>query len=77
MSPGEPRPGALRVLASGLAPLILVGLMAWWFLSYGIAYVRLGEKRKAKAAFQKVVEQNPGTAYEERAKKELAALDAK
>ena len=43
----------------------------------GIAYARLGEKEKAKAAFRKVAEQNPGTAYEERAKKEIAALEAK
>jgi tetratricopeptide (TPR) repeat protein len=43
----------------------------------GIAYARLGEKAKARAAFQKVAEQNPGTAYEERAKREIAALDGK
>ncbi|RYG23071.1 tetratricopeptide repeat protein, partial [bacterium] len=43
----------------------------------GIAYARLGEKEKARAAFKKVVEQNPGTAYEERAKRELAALEVK
>ena len=40
----------------------------------GIAYLRLGEKEKAKAAFAKIVELTPGTAYAERAKKELAAL---
>lgn len=42
----------------------------------GIAYARLGDKMKAREAFEKVVELNPGTAYEARAKKELAALDA-
>lgn len=40
----------------------------------GIAYVRLGEKDKARAAFRKILELTPGTAYEERAKKELATL---
>ncbi|MFZ4509010.1 MAG: tetratricopeptide repeat protein [Fimbriimonas sp.] len=40
----------------------------------GIAYLRLGEIEKARAAFQRVVDLCPGTAYEERAKKELAAL---
>lgn len=43
----------------------------------GVAYTKLGETAKAKAAFQKVAELNPGTAYETRAKKELAALAAK
>jgi len=40
----------------------------------GIAYLKLGEKAKAKAAFQKIVELVPGTSYDERARKELAAL---
>jgi tetratricopeptide (TPR) repeat protein len=40
----------------------------------GIAYLRLGEKDKARAAFRKILELTPGTSYEERAKKELATL---
>lgn len=40
----------------------------------GIAYVRLGEKAKARAAFQKIIELVPGTEYEARARKEIAAL---
>ena len=40
----------------------------------GIAYLKLGEKDKAKDAFQKIIALTPGSAYAERAKKELAAL---
>lgn len=40
----------------------------------GIAYLKLGEKAKAKAAFQKIVELVPGTSYDERARKEIAGL---
>lgn len=40
----------------------------------GLAYKALGEKQKAKRAFETVVRMNPGTAYETRAKRELEAL---
>lgn len=40
----------------------------------GIAYLHLGEKEKARNAFQALMEVCPGTAYEERAKKEIAKL---
>lgn len=43
----------------------------------GIAYLRLGEKEKARAAFQRVIELCPGTAYATRAKREIANLDKK
>jgi tetratricopeptide (TPR) repeat protein len=45
--------------------------------SLGIAYLRLGEKQKAIAAFRKVIEMNPGTAYENRAKAEIARAQAR
>lgn len=40
----------------------------------GIAYVKLGEKAKAREAFNKILQLTPGSAYAERATKELAAL---
>ncbi len=40
----------------------------------GIAYLRLGDKEKARGAFEKIIALTPGSAYAERAKKELAAL---
>ena len=40
----------------------------------GIAYVKLGEKAKAREAFEKILQLAPGSAYAERAQKELAAL---
>ncbi len=42
----------------------------------GIAYLKLGEKDKARAAFKRVVELCPDTDYSKRAEKELAALAA-
>lgn len=44
------------------------------FGELGIAYTKLGDKAKAKEAFEKVIELNPGTDYETRAKKEIAKL---
>jgi len=43
----------------------------------GIAYKNLGEREKAIAAFRKVAEMNPGTDYERRALREIAALEGK
>ncbi|MDX2065687.1 MAG: tetratricopeptide repeat protein [Fimbriimonadaceae bacterium] len=40
----------------------------------GIAYKRLGEKAKAIAAFERVIELNPNTTYSERAKREIDGL---
>lgn len=45
----------LRVLVSGVAPLLLVGLMAWWFLQYGVAYVRFGPPPTEKLAIERVI----------------------
>lgn len=44
------------------------------FGSLGIAYVRLGERDKARHAFTRVIELCPGTTYEERARREIEAL---
>ncbi|MFQ3587488.1 MAG: tetratricopeptide repeat protein [Fimbriimonadaceae bacterium] len=46
------------------------------FGELGIAYLRLGQPLLARGAFQRVIELNPGTAYEERARREIARLDA-
>lgn len=40
----------------------------------GIAYSRLGQKDKARAAFQKVIDQCPDTDYSKRATREITAL---
>jgi len=40
----------------------------------GIAYKNLGDKEKAKAAFEKILELNPNTDYATRAKKEIESL---
>ena len=42
----------------------------------GIAYTKLGDKAKAREAFEKVIELDPHTDYATRAKKEIAKLDA-
>jgi tetratricopeptide (TPR) repeat protein len=42
----------------------------------GIAYVNLGEEEKAIEAFEKVIELCPDTKYEERARREIAQLQA-
>jgi tetratricopeptide (TPR) repeat protein len=43
--------------------------------SLGIAYARLGEKAKAKEAFEMVIRLNPNTAYETRARREIRLLE--
>lgn len=45
--------------------------------SLGIAYKNLGETAKAIEAFEMVLKLNPGTSYETRAKREIAALQGK
>lgn len=42
----------------------------------GVAYARLGEKDKARKAFLKVIELNPGTNYSQKAEQEIAKLAA-
>jgi len=46
---------AARVWLAGLAPLLLVGAMTWWFLSSGIAWLRLGVPPIEKLAIERVV----------------------
>ena len=52
---GPARAGAIRVVASGLAPLLLVGAMAWWFLEHGAAWIRLGPAPAEKLAIERVL----------------------
>lgn len=52
--PGR-RPGAVRVVLAGVAPLILVGLMTWWFLTSGVAWLGLGQAPIEKLAIERVV----------------------
>jgi ZIP family zinc transporter len=49
------RPGLLRIVLSAVAPLLLVGLMAWWFLRFGTEYVRLGPPPVEKLAIERVI----------------------
>jgi tetratricopeptide (TPR) repeat protein len=42
--------------------------------SLGIAYSRLGERQKAIAAFERLIEINPNTEYAVRARREIASL---
>ncbi|TMQ59178.1 MAG: ZIP family metal transporter [Candidatus Eisenbacteria bacterium] len=49
------RSSALRVVVSGFAPLLLVALMAWWFLRFGVDYVRLGPAPVEKLAIERVI----------------------
>lgn len=41
----------------------------------GIAYVKLGQKEKARQAFKRLIELTPGTDYSARAEKELKKLE--
>lgn len=43
----------------------------------GVAQSKLGEREKAKRAFEMVIKLNPGTDYEKRAKAEIEALNKK
>ena len=49
------RPSALHVVFSGIAPLLLVALMVWWFLLFGVNYVRLGPPPVEKLAIERVI----------------------
>jgi tetratricopeptide (TPR) repeat protein len=55
-------------------PRVSIHLRGETYGELGIAYVRLGEKEKARAAFQRVIELCPGTDYETRARKEIEKL---
>lgn len=43
----------------------------------GVAYLNLGEPEKARKAFERVIQLDPGTSYETRARKEIAKLSSK
>ncbi len=64
----------IRFVGPDRMPKASIHLRGEAYGELGIAYLRLGDKTKAKKAFQKVVELCPGTTYETRAKKELNAL---
>lgn len=48
-------PSALRLIVSGLAPLLLVGAMAWWFLASGSSWLRLRQHPLEKLAIERVI----------------------
>jgi len=50
-----PRLSAVRVWLAGIGPLLLVGLMTWWFLSSGVAWLRLGIAPIEKLAIERVI----------------------
>jgi zinc transporter, ZIP family len=52
--PGKP-PSAVRVWLAGMGPLLLVAAMTWWFLSSGVAWLRLGGVPIEKLAIERVV----------------------
>ena len=52
--PGKP-PSAARVWLAGMGPLLLVGAMTWWFLSSGVAWLRLGGVPIEKLAIERVL----------------------
>ncbi len=50
-----PGPSAARVWLAGLGPLLLVGAMTWWFLSSGVAWLRLGSVPIEKLAIERII----------------------
>lgn len=57
-------------------PRVSIHMRGETYGELGVAYLKLGEKEKAREAFQKILELVPGTTYADRATKELAALGA-
>ena len=49
------RPGVGRIVAAGLAPLVAVAAMTWWFLASGASWLRLGQAPIEKLAIERVV----------------------
>jgi zinc transporter ZupT len=49
------RPGVARIVAAGLAPLVAVAAMTWWFLASGASWLRLGQAPIEKLAIERVV----------------------
>ena len=50
-----PRASLPRIVFAGLAPLLLVLAMTWWFLSSGASWLRLGTAPIEKLAIERVV----------------------
>ena len=50
-----PRASLPRIIFAGLAPLLLVLAMTWWFLSSGASWLRLGKAPIEKLAIERVV----------------------
>lgn len=48
------RPGTVRILLAGIAPLVLVGIMTWWFLASGVSWLGLGQPPLEKLAIERV-----------------------
>lgn len=58
-------------------PRVSIHLRGETYGELGMAYLRLGEKEKAKKAFQRIIDLCPDTDYEKRARKEIAKLEEK
>lgn len=56
-------------------PKVSIHLRGETYGELGIAYLRLGEKEKARAAFQRIIDLCPDTDYEKRARREIEKLD--
>lgn len=64
----------LKFIGEDRMPKVSIHLRGETLGSLGIAYARLGEKAKAREAFERLIRVNPGTAYEARARREIEAL---
>jgi len=51
----DARANPVRMLLTGLAPLVAVGLMVLWFLGSGSQILRLGQPAVEKVAFERVI----------------------
>ena len=49
------RPGTGRILLAGVAPLVLIGVMTWWFLTSGTSWLGLGQAPIEKLAIERVM----------------------
>ena len=48
------RPGMGRILLAGIAPIVLVGIMTWWFLASGVSWLGLVQPPIEKLAIERV-----------------------
>lgn len=49
------RPSPLRIVLAGVGPLVVVGLMAWWFLTSGASWLGLPQPPIEKLAIERVI----------------------